>query len=178
MKRRRIFLNITVTVLTIAIVLLMVAVYLQYELAQLKEEIILLEKENRDTEVQKSNIFTTQRILDETKNDREKIDGYFIENEAEIVTFLERLEKTGEKYALEPSVSIDTIGVGNDQKLSVNISAEGPFKNLYTYLVLLENFPVKAVFESVSLRKLSDGPGGGVPEWSLRVIFTVESYNV
>jgi len=177
MKRRGIFLNITITVTIIATFLFGAVIFIRYELKNSKEEIIKLEKEIVVAENQENNFLTIKNILEKTKTDRLKVDKYFIENESEVVLFLEEVEGLGVSYGLSPEVSLGTGSFGADKEsLSVDISVEGSFNEVHTYLLLLENFHVKSSFDSLSIRKLSDGVSVGAPQWAMRVRMVIESY--
>tara|TARA_B100000745_G_scaffold168449_1_gene110189 strand:- start:3189 stop:3731 length:543 start_codon:yes stop_codon:yes gene_type:complete len=177
MKSRGIFLNIVIVVAVLTVVFSGALLFLQFELSSLKEEILALETQYATSETQQSNLIATQRLLERTKEDREKINKYFIENESEIVSFLKEVEALGDPYGMVPQVSVDAnTSEGGTSSLSLDISVEGSFNEVYTYLLLLENFPAKTSLNSVSVRKLNDGPLGVTPRWSMRVLMSVDSY--
>jgi len=177
MKNRSLLLNVVLGVVGIAALLLGVILFLQYELTSLKDEILTLEEKQITTQNQKNNVFAVKNILEDTKDDRKRIDEYFIEGEREVVGLLEDLETLGEPFGLISTVSIDENNGGEEiSSLALDVSVTGSFNEVYTYLVLLEHFPAKTSFKSMNLRVLRDGPGPGEPKWSLRVLVDIESY--
>jgi len=76
-------------------------------------------------------------ILPETKDEREKINSAFL-NDQEVINFIEVLEDISEKS--KSNLEISSIKKENDTRV-FNIVISGPFKNVLQYIMLLENTP-------------------------------------
>ena len=177
MKNKGITLTSVTIVFLITILLFGGSLFLQYKLKNLKKELSTFETDLFIAQNKKSNSITLQNILENTEIDRQKITPYFIENETEIVSLLEKIEQLAQNYKTTPVVSVDSRKNDEEQTaLTLNISIEGSFNEVYTYLLLLENFPVKASFSDLSIRKISDDPTLNKSKWSMKVLMDVKSY--
>ena len=127
--------------------------------------------------------YESGRLIQETTTLADKsdiLDSFFIDPNT-VVIFLESLEELGRKTGV--SVSIISVKEGEAEKksdllsgtiapLSVKLTADGSFKNVYNFLTLLENAPYEIVFDRIQL--LKDEETG----WSGEFNIVLQSYIV
>lgn len=95
---------------------------------------------------------TLENIARDTKEDRTKLDSFFI-TEDDIVVFLENIESlegdTGANISVE-SISKKQVEESSIiEKLDLNITVNGTWRSVYHFLVLLESLPYHVVFSKV-----------------------------
>ncbi len=145
--------------------------------------------QNIELELQKGGQRSAEiALLNETKDDREKIAAYFV-GEGEVVDVLQKIETIGERSGASvtvTSVTDEAVAKKKTKKsdsnqddkekkeetpeslIRIGISAEGDWMHVYTFLTLLELLPLAQNVERVSIEKAepteikNDDP---LPEW-------------
>lgn len=104
---------------------------------------------------------SVKSLMDETKNQREKIANLFIQQDGS-VDFIEMMESLGKTAGVK--LSIDSVGIdpaknktgSSTESFRLSVKAEGLWINVLHLLSLLENMPFKVSFDSISLNKISE----------------------
>ena len=134
------------TSLTLIVLIAWVAVLY---LAKLKVGSLAEEMREQTTFVgQKDDVLYLQKLLQETQSGREVITAYFFKEDRG----LSLIEKIGDA-AKAAKVTFKIDRAEETQGLKIHFSAEGSFKDLSHFLVLIENLPYHARLEGVSLMK-------------------------
>lgn len=127
-----------------------------------KNENISLIKNEVNIAVQKEiNLRSVKDLIKETKEDRLKLDTYFIADD-KVVDFIENLEQLS-KYA---GVDIEVVSVDVSQDVKKNMSesldldfkVSGKWRDIFHLLTLIENMPLKIKILKTNLKVVySDG---------------------
>jgi len=92
-------------------------------------------------------------ILKNINEDQEKLNSYFVHSD-KIVNFLESVEAIGRKSGATVEVRSlneeETEG-SSISVLTLNLTAEGNWENIYHFLVLIQNFPIKSIFDKIHI---------------------------
>lgn len=95
------------------------------------------------------NIKSLESQMAEIKENVEKLNNFYLK-ESGLVDFIELLEKIGKDA--DVSVGVHSAEIEKDKKsVLFRIKAEGGFKELFQYLVSLENLPQQIVFERMAI---------------------------
>lgn len=113
----------------------------------IQEEIALIREQN----AQFRNLSGVVKNID---TNREKLNNFFVDDE-KIVGFLETLESLSDSSGAE--VKVKTINEIEKEKnkpaqLSLNVTAEGSWGEVYHFLSLLENIPLKLTLDQTQMR--------------------------
>lgn len=97
----------------------------------------------------KENAGTLQRVVAETKVEREKLSTYFVTQD-QIVSFIDTIEKY--KDVTGATVTFSTVDYNkNTKNLSLALVVRGTFSQVYQTLLLLENAPYEFAFDKINL---------------------------
>lgn len=107
------------------------------------------------------------------REDKKKIDSVFL-NEKDIVKFIETLEDLGRKSGIAIKISSAEIGKGSENP-KIRISANGPFQNIFQYIIMLENLQNQIAFGNMNLMKKA-GDGEKNSEWESSIEISVISF--
>lgn len=104
-----------------------------------------------------------KHLLSETKVERAKLDSYFVGNDnAASFEFIDSIEDLSRIARVDSSVNNVNLEPfkGNEtfEQVSVNVTSEGTFNNIYWFLALMEALPLQHELQSISLDKISDNP--------------------
>ncbi len=122
---------------------------------------LILEYQNKE-----DNYNQIQKILNESKNDRDLMRTFFLENnERQTLVFVNNLERLARKLGVE--VRTDSLAITGEAKakgaalttkkdykyLNLNLVITGQKKEVTEYLSLLDNLPYDSVVTQISLRQ-------------------------
>ena len=103
-------------------------------------------------EINVQNLKTLERQIGETENEKRILDSAFVSRE-DIVPFIDFMEKLG----LDVGVAVEFTSVkfdgGKNENPRLQFKMEGNFKNIFRYIVLLENLPSQAIIEGMDMNK-------------------------
>lgn len=122
---------------------------------QNKLELIANYSESRETAIK------AEQMLVDTKEDREKVDEYFL-TVIKMAQFLETTEEYAAKHSLElTSHSIETSETDVDgvAQVTVPFSVRGSRSAIYNFVTLMETIPYHGYVESVRIEKDLIEPG-------------------
>lgn len=111
-----------------------------------------------DIEVKQARLALTLATLKEQDDNIKKLDELFIKQK-EIVNFTKRIESLGAVSGIKISIAglTPTLSKDNAPILSFDIKTEGKFVDIMRTLELLENFPAKIEWNSVKIKRESEG---------------------
>jgi len=107
-----------------------------------------------------ANLSTVQYAVDRTREDREKLEKYFISKD-EIISFIERIEALGADAKVE--LKISGIEEVDQNTLRFNFSTKGTFVDTMHLVSLVEHLPLKIEFRTANIRASGNtnlGSGG------------------
>jgi hypothetical protein len=138
---------------------------------QLGEQIATLEAER----AQEDSFFRLKKIAEDTKNDRAKLDSYFLESENDSIDFLNFIEGLAPDYgvvlntnSLEVVEDADTA----DRWIEVSFTFSGSRMQVDNFLIILENLPYVLRIDEYSMNKKSGA------EWEANVSMRVQILSV
>ena len=102
---------------------------------------------------QNSRLQDLNSVLKDIKEDQNKLNSYFVSSD-EIIDFLEAVEKIGQDSGAEVEVhSIDEVETSNPliDILTLNLTAKGNWESVYHFLILIQNYPVRATFDRIHM---------------------------
>ena len=162
--------------LIIAIAAFLVSVFsafaIYYMTDQKKISIASLEADLALSEKAESGNLSMKRLFDSTKEERKKLDNYFIAKD-DTVSFIELVENlskiAGVKISVN-SVSVEQSGPKEQfEHVTLNASASGSFSKLYWLLSLLENVPLKLDVTKFVFEESPSQEKGKSKEWGMDV---------
>lgn len=118
----------------------------------------------------KEDLGVTKKILAETAESRDLIEGAFLASD-NLLFFIEQLESLQRKTGVELKLDEPKSGAGETPSLEVSFRIIGSFSALYHFLSLVENLPYRLEWRSVAW-SLDSGT-----TWSGNFSLAVMSYN-
>lgn len=123
-----------------------VATFLYYLIISKQSEFLIIENSISALKLEQDASVSMKHLLTDTAEQRKKIDSYFIGSDG-IVTFIESIERLSRETSVDSSVNSVGVEQGASAEeveyVTVNVSAEGSFRNLFWFLSLLEKMPLK-----------------------------------
>jgi len=124
--------------------------------------------------------FNTQRLLDSTKEQRAAIETYSLPKEG-IVGFIGQLETAAREIGLDleiSSVDVPSSKGSYLESLSLEIKIDGSWNNVFYFISLLENLPLKIDFQQVNLGKqdAKDSQDKETSSWEGIIHITVSKF--
>ena len=116
--------------------------------------------------LEKKKLGSLDQLLEMTEEERLFLDIHYIKS-SDIVPFLDSIEKLAPQANTKAEVTLVNISPDNTS-LSVGVTAQGTFENLYKFLTLLENSPYQLEITSMDIKRVTEGemPTKGAPaEW-------------
>src|SRR3989344_3640130 len=132
------------------------------EIKNKSENISSIRNELEQESAKESRYLSIKGLIEETAEDREKIDSYFIPSEG-VVGFLELLEKQSALSGVQASiVSVrvnedDTIASSTIETLALEVEAEGGWKEMHHFFSLAENLPYNISPKDVDINSSRTG---------------------
>lgn len=154
MKGKTLQLIIIFGILNIAFLSLYVFAYFYIQgkmiaVAEIKQEVNTIREENE----QLANLTS---VIRQIESDQAQLRSYFVEQN-DIIIFLEELESlgdvTGAVVEVKTIEEIEGDGTYGNQ-LDLNVTAQGSWEEVYHFLTLLENFPIKLVIDQSEMRTI------------------------
>lgn len=111
----------------------------------------------KSLEMAQANFSTFEKLLRDTKDEREKLDTFMVEKKT-IASFIENLEMLAKHAGVEitKTLSIEkNTQRSKESLLKFNLRAKGSFKDIYYFSLLLESMPYK-----IRIRKMAMGTSG------------------
>ncbi len=170
-NKRSIIFSALVFLVNISAVLICFYLYIEIKKEKISLYEIVKESMVLEKEAQANKLLASQ--IPEIKESEQKIDLIFLKKE-EIISFIETLENLGKKTSVSVKLSSVRVGEGKEEKPSLSLELEGEFKQIFNYLLLMENLPYQIIIDDLDLR------AGGISEekkfWSARVGIKVASF--
>jgi len=128
-----------------------------------------------------NNIALKSIILDDkTKEDREKINSFFVKSDEETVDFLENVEALANSLNLEINiVSVNVLDIDeNNQILDLNLKITGSFNSVYDFISLIDSLPYELSLDKFNMNSSVNVNEAGVEnfEWSGNLSLALLSY--
>ncbi|PIP73058.1 MAG: hypothetical protein COW88_03250 [Candidatus Lloydbacteria bacterium CG22_combo_CG10-13_8_21_14_all_47_15] len=123
--------------------------------------------------VREENSKVVKVLLEETKEDRARIDGYFIDSTSIIAT-IEEIETLARRLNVKLTLrSVNTSRDNSDglETLRIDAKAEGAFENVYRFLSLVERLPHKIFFERAGFATRA-----AAAQWEANVTIVITSF--
>lgn len=92
-------------------------------------------------------------VLRDIEVDQEKLNSYFVDGDS-LVNFIERIEQLGKDSGATVEVRSLNEEATNDksiQTLVFNLTVKGNWNDVYYFLALVQNLPVKATFDRIQM---------------------------
>lgn len=105
-------------------------------------------------------------ILKEIRENKNNLDSYFVDGE-KIVDFLETVETLGSNSGAEVDVRSLNEEETEDpaiKALILNLTVRGSWNDVYYFLALIQNLPMKTTFDRIQMSSGSAPDDGGI-EW-------------
>ncbi|MEY2665529.1 MAG: hypothetical protein RLZZ480_634 [Candidatus Parcubacteria bacterium] len=137
----------------------------------LSEQVTVLAKE----QAQEDSYYRLQGIFERTKDDRAKINNYFLGQGSETIDFLNRVETLAPQAGVNLKIdSLDEVKekkTGETKSIDVRVTFTGRRANVEQFVKILERLPYFSQVTAVSLRaRASDDWQASV---SMKIFFTI-----
>ncbi len=157
--------------------------YLFYIVQSAEKEAAILENENTALAKREESIGDIRKSLAAVTDSRAALNSYIIES-ADIVPFLETIEKYGRDVGV--ATAIDNVALSEDKKtLTVNLSGEGDYEDVYRFIALLEAMPYEITIPTAEIQSQnaskSTAPASGSTQaviqknWGVKMALVVHS---
>jgi len=103
--------------------------------------------------IEESKINATKNILKVNKGNLDRIESSFINSDS-LVVFLEEIEALGKEAGVELKLSSVAIEKKDGDILNLNINTIGHFRDIYSFMLVVEQLPYKISFNRSHLRKI------------------------
>lgn len=112
----------------------------------------ILSQDVEEIAIKEQKIRIMKKELNRTIVEREKIENLFISSD-DIASLLQEIEGLGKDSGV--AISFETVSIDNnlDNKLRLNILAQGSFEDIFYLLLLIEQLPIKLLFENITIVK-------------------------
>lgn len=107
-------------------------------------------------ESEQKSVLGLKKFLEETKEDKDKINKAFL-SEEEIVKFIEELEKLSREENVEIKIQSAFISEKREENPVFNFELNGNFENIFRIAALTENLPYQLEIEEVGLAREEKG---------------------
>lgn len=128
--------------------------FIQKQGDRLEEKVKLLEENNQ----KEASYLSVNRIANETVAERVRLEAKFVDGEAEMITFLSKMEQLAPTFGLTlKTKNIDTV-VGADKKqeaIKVVFAYTGEKTGVIKFTELIENLPYHSYVDSLSLKEIN-----------------------
>lgn len=167
-------------VVLFTLLLLFSLITVLYEITNKRGDIIVAVKNLQRIEQSETSRVSLTNLLNNTKEERAKIDSYFIKSAEETITFLENLEALALALGIEFDISsvdvVDVSGIEESSKLMVVGVAEGSFEDIYNFINFAERLQFEIVVSGGDIR-LADATAED-RTWKGDIKLEVLSYDV
>lgn len=145
-----------------------------------KQEIAVINNEIQNRYKNDTVVNKMRKLVSSAQDDQQLLAGHFL-RKSQTIDFLDSLENLGTATGVTASIS-DVVVAKDGKSLSVSISANGSYQNLYNYFFLLEQLPyyitvtnLSATSQGVKIDPVTKVSAGVV--WDGAISFTINSYS-
>lgn len=120
-----------------------------------------------------------ERLLEETKSERDKIRSYFIRGEDDTVQFYYTLESLADGLGLTLTISgaaVHAADAGGAPALGLELDLEGTFESITHFINLIERMPLVSDWSDAGMELVSSGGGTQDAVWKARLSLLISSY--
>lgn len=119
-----------------------------YSIKTATEEASALSYDLEEKRMNKDELSLLQHSLNETKEDREKLNSYFVRS-GDIDPFIEELKSLGEEA--DTNIALSALTETPESTLTIDLRGTGTFQNLFYFMKLVEHVPYHIEFKKVYL---------------------------
>ncbi len=144
----------TYLIIVILLNIVTIAIYsaMLYFVKVEKSEIVVLEENIENKQQLEQNASSIKHLILDTKKERSELNSYLVDSN-ELVGFIEKLESVGKHSGV--SVKLSSVEEKKEDGLiTINLSADGKWKEVAYFLKLIEALPKKINIERVVFTKL------------------------
>lgn len=147
------------TVVLIDVLLIGLVVFLVTTMTASHAETRELKRKVAEFEQEQKNVLDVENTIEETEEERERIETFFLKSEEDIVELLQRMETLAEEFGLEfaPNIAESSFRYHQGEEtesmpsLKIEMRASGPLPGLYRYIRMMELLPYKTAFTNLNL---------------------------
>jgi|SRR3989344_976398 len=127
-----------------------------YSIKTASEEASALSYDLEEKRTNKDELSLLQHSLNETKEDREKLNSYFVRS-GNIDSFIERIISLGDESGI--TIMLNGLTETPDNTLTIDLRGSGKFEDLFYFMKLIEHIPYHIEFKKVYLNTTAISTG-------------------
>lgn len=162
---------VIILVIAITVILVSCGVY-YYLISNMHKTIIEIRELVVESGEQNSELSDVNMIVNtakETKEDRDKLDSFFISDNEAVIAFIELVES----LAVDSEISMDSVISQLDNAIQFRLTIQGEYSGIYRYLELIENLPYNVeVSRANFIYKRTEVDGTRLWDGNLDIVFT------
>ncbi|MFH1979139.1 MAG: hypothetical protein ABII97_02045 [Patescibacteria group bacterium] len=169
------FLTTIVFVIVLNLIAISLFCFFVKEVNEKKEKVSEVKKELVSFEQKIKGMKNAEFLMATNKEFYREMKSIFLKKE-DLIVFVEELEFLAEKSGVNLEIKSINVPSGDSGRPEIGIGVEGNFRNIYNYLVLLENDMYQTEIKKFYFQKLSKNKDGFA--WAANLELGLLSYSV